>query len=47
MLFKADKWPRIMDDSNARRDWNHSHEYDLPKLTKTMLDEVKKLYKKN
>jgi hypothetical protein len=34
-----------MDDSNARRDWNHKHKFDLPQLVETMLREVKQLYK--
>jgi hypothetical protein len=28
----ADSWPDSFDDSNARRDWGWSHEYDLEKM---------------
>ncbi|XP_042189039.1 L-threonine dehydrogenase [Callorhinchus milii] len=34
----ADSWPMEFDDSNARRDWNWKHEYDLPELVFTMLN---------
>lgn len=33
----ADSWPSSINDSVAREDWNWNHEYDLPKLTKSML----------
>lgn len=33
----ADSWPMSIDDSEARRDWGWSHEYDLPKMTADML----------
>ena len=45
-ILKADNWPKIMDDSNARRDWNHKHKFDLPQLVETMLRETRELYKK-
>lgn len=34
----ADSWPNSMDDSAARQEWGWSHEYDLPKMTQTMID---------
>ncbi|MCX6774968.1 MAG: NAD-dependent epimerase, partial [DPANN group archaeon] len=37
----ADSWPKIIDDSIARQDWGWKHEYDLPKMTKDMLDKLK------
>lgn len=37
----ADSWPSSIDDSVAREEWNWKHEYDLPKLTKTMLQGLK------
>ncbi len=30
----ADSWPKSLDDTLARRDWNWSHEYDLSAMTK-------------
>lgn len=33
----ADSWPSSINDSVAREDWNWNHEYDLSKLTKSML----------
>lgn len=38
----AESWPKSIDDSVARKDWECSYVYDLPKMTKLMLDEVKK-----
>lgn len=34
----ADSWPSSIDDSEARKDWGWEHEYDLSKLTTTMLE---------
>lgn len=36
----ADSWPSVIDDSQAREDWNWSHDFDLPKMTKEMLDRL-------
>lgn len=33
----ADSWPSSIDDSEARKDWNWAHEYDLKRMTETML----------
>jgi nucleoside-diphosphate-sugar epimerase len=38
----AESWPASIDDSVARKDWSCSYEYDLPKMTKVMLLEIKK-----
>ncbi|WEK38077.1 MAG: NAD-dependent epimerase/dehydratase family protein [Candidatus Pseudobacter hemicellulosilyticus] len=38
----ADSWPQSIDDSVARRDWDWKHEYDLAKMTKDMLTNLKK-----
>lgn len=38
----ADSWPASIDDSVARSDWGWKHEYDLAKMTKDMLDNLKK-----
>lgn len=38
----ADSWPMSIDDSIAQKDWNLTCEYDLQKMTKVMLDEIKK-----
>lgn len=37
----ADSWPSSIDDSRARKDWGWDHDYDLEKLTRTMLDGLK------
>ena len=34
----ADSWPRSIDDSAARREWNWRPEYDLAAMTKDMLE---------
>jgi len=38
----ADSWPMTIDDSVARKDWGWQHQYDLAKMTKIMLKEIKK-----
>ncbi|MEK7459607.1 MAG: NAD-dependent epimerase/dehydratase family protein [Patescibacteria group bacterium] len=37
----ADSWPKSIDDSMARDDWNWKPEYDLKKMTKEMLKNLK------
>ncbi|MFA6524835.1 MAG: NAD-dependent epimerase/dehydratase family protein [Patescibacteria group bacterium] len=37
----ADSWPRSIDDSSARKDWNWKHDYDLDKMTADMLKNIK------
>ncbi len=39
----ADSWPKSIDDSVARSDWGWRHEYDLEKMTKDMLENLKVL----
>ncbi|WMI69180.1 NAD-dependent epimerase/dehydratase family protein [Mangrovimonas sp. YM274] len=38
----ADSWPKSIDDSTARKDWNWSHSFDMSKMTKEMLDNLAK-----
>ncbi len=38
----ADSWPQSIDDSVSRRDWGFSYEFDLPKITTIMLEEINK-----
>lgn len=37
----AESWPQSIDDSQARKDWGWKHEYNLPKMTKTMIAGLK------
>ncbi len=37
----ADSWPSSIDDSQAQKDWNWKHEFDLEKMTKAMLKGLK------
>ncbi len=37
----ADSWPKSIDDSSARKEWNWNHSYDLAKLTATMINNLK------
>lgn len=37
----ADTWPKSIDDTNAREDWDWKHDFDLEKITKEMLDNLK------
>ncbi|XP_064382211.1 L-threonine 3-dehydrogenase, mitochondrial-like [Halichondria panicea] len=38
----ADTWPEVLDDTNARADWNWSHDYDLPKMVKEIVEKLSK-----
>src|SRR5690554_4007807 len=38
----ADSWPSSINDSEARKDWGWNHEYDLERMTKVMLENLKK-----
>ena len=33
----ADSWPQVIEDANAREDWNWKHQFDLELMTKEML----------
>jgi nucleoside-diphosphate-sugar epimerase len=37
----ADSWPQSIDDSVANQDWGWKPEFDLAKMTKDMLDNLK------
>ncbi|WP_439131526.1 NAD-dependent epimerase/dehydratase family protein [Polaribacter sp.] len=39
----ADSWPSSIDDSDARKDWNWQHNYDLESMTKVIIQQIKKL----
>lgn len=41
----ADTWPRSIDDSCAREDWNWQHEYDLAAITQEMLTKLREKLK--
>lgn len=38
----AESWPQTIDDSVAKKDWGWESEYDLEKMTKIMLKQIKK-----
>jgi nucleoside-diphosphate-sugar epimerase len=37
----ADSWPSSIDDSDARKDWNWEHKFDLSAMTTDMLENIK------
>jgi nucleoside-diphosphate-sugar epimerase len=37
----ADSWPKIINDTNAREDWNWKPDFDLKLMTTTMIDNLK------
>jgi nucleoside-diphosphate-sugar epimerase len=37
----ANSWPKSIDDSESRAQWNWKPEFDLAKMTKDMLDNLK------
>jgi nucleoside-diphosphate-sugar epimerase len=41
----ADSWPQSIDDSAARKEWGWKASYDLPAMTKDMIDKLTKRYK--
>ncbi len=43
----AESWPSSIDDSAARAHWNWEHEFDLERMTKTMLHGVNETLKQN
>jgi nucleoside-diphosphate-sugar epimerase len=38
----ADSWPACINDNVARKDWGLNYEFDLPRMTEVMLNEVRK-----
>lgn len=38
----ADSWPRIIDDSAARKDWGWEHNYDLSEMTEDIILNLRK-----
>ncbi|MCL4137390.1 UNVERIFIED_CONTAM: hypothetical protein GTU68_043374 [Idotea baltica] len=38
----ADSWPQTIDDSQARKDWNWQHTFDLKSMTEDILKNLKK-----
>ncbi|WP_428741802.1 NAD-dependent epimerase/dehydratase family protein [Tenacibaculum sp.] len=43
----ADSWPKSIDDSQARQDWNWKHKFSLEDITKEMLMQLNKKYKES
>jgi nucleoside-diphosphate-sugar epimerase len=42
----ADKWPKSIDDNEARNDWGWNPKYNLTSMTSIMLDNLKEKYNK-
>ena len=40
----ADKWPKSINDDEARKDWNWKPKYDLESMTVLMLEKLEKKY---
>ncbi len=38
----AESWPRSISDEAAQKDWGWKHEYDLGKMTKVMIENIRK-----
>lgn len=38
----ADSWPSVIDDTEARKDWNWQHKFNLETMTKEILSNLKK-----
>ncbi|MFO7830157.1 MAG: NAD-dependent epimerase/dehydratase family protein [Bacteroidales bacterium] len=38
----AESWPRSISDEAAQKDWGWKHEFDLEKMTKVMIDNIRK-----
>jgi nucleoside-diphosphate-sugar epimerase len=39
----ADSWPASIDDSEARKDWNWHHEFNLESMTEDMLEHLREV----
>jgi len=39
----ADSWPSSIDDSEAKKDWNWKHQFDLSLMTATMIENLNKV----
>ena len=42
----ADSWPKSIDDSSAREEWNWKPQFDMDTMTKDMLDILTEKHKK-
>jgi nucleoside-diphosphate-sugar epimerase len=42
----AESWPKRIDDSAARAEWGWKHEYDLPRMTADMLENLRAKFKR-
>ncbi|MFH1470616.1 MAG: NAD-dependent epimerase/dehydratase family protein [Candidatus Micrarchaeota archaeon] len=42
----ADSWPKVIDDSDAKKDWGWKPKYDLSAMTKDMFEHLKEKLKK-
>lgn len=42
----ADSWPKSIDDSVAKKDWNHNIKYDLGNMTKDMVETIREKHAK-
>lgn len=40
----ADSWPRSINDSEARKDWGWKHQFNLSRMSESMLKSLKKQY---
>jgi hypothetical protein len=40
----ADSWPKSIDDSVAKKDWNWNYDFDLAKMTNEMIVQLQKKY---
>jgi len=38
----AESWPRSINDDSAKKDWGWKHEYDIEKMTKVMIENIRK-----
>lgn len=37
----ADTWPKVLDDSRAREDWQWTYDYDLDTMCADMVDKLR------
>jgi nucleoside-diphosphate-sugar epimerase len=41
----AESWPKTIDDSVARNDWEWKHKFDLKKISEIMIEKIKEKLK--
>lgn len=47
IVFAAESWPQVLDDSDARQDWLWKPKYNMENLVANMMNEIRNYYIQN